>query len=76
MMAIGLVELSFDNNMPLILEDCLLVHDFKRNLVSVSCLIKHGLRVQFNFSISIRNKYSFICSGTLLNGLYFLSPMI
>ena len=74
-MAIGLVELSFDNNRTLILEDCLLVPDFKRNLVSVSCLIKHSLTVQFNSSVSIRNKYSFICSGILMNGLYFLSLM-
>ena len=74
-MAIGPVELSFNNNRTLILEDCLLVPDFKRNLVSVSCLIKHGLTVQFNSSVSIRHKYSFICSGTLLNDLYFLSPM-
>ena len=74
-MAIGLVELSFDNNRTLILEDCLSIQDFKRNLVSISYLIKHGLTVQFNSSISIRNKYSFICSSTLLNGVYFLSPM-
>ena len=44
-------------------------------MVSVSCLIKHGLIVQFNFSVSIRNKYSFIYFGILMNGLYFLSPM-
>ena len=75
MMAIGLVELSFDKNRTLILEDCFLVSNFKRNLVFVSCLIKDGLTVQFNSSVSIRNKYSFICSGTLLNGLYFLSHM-
>ena len=74
-MAIRLVELSFDNNRTLILEDCLLVSDFKRNLIFVSCLIKHGLAVQFNSSVSIKNKYSFICSGILMNGLYFLSPM-
>ena len=75
MMAIGLVELSFDKNRTLILEDCLLVSYFKRNLFFVSCLIKHGLIVQFNSSVSIRNKYSFICYGTLFNALYFLSPM-
>ena len=75
MMAIRLRELSFDNNKTLILEDYLLVPDFKKNLISVSCLIKHGLTVQFNSSVSIRNKYSFICFGILLNGLYFLSPM-
>ena len=74
-MAIGLVELSFDNNRTLILEDYVLVPDFKRNFVSISCLIKYGLTVQFNSSISIRNKYSFICSSTSLNGLYFLSHM-
>ena len=74
-MAIGLVELSFDKKRTLILEDCLLVPDIKRNLVFISCLIKHSLTVHFNSSVSIRNKYSFICSGILLNSLYFLSRM-
>ena len=48
--AIGLVILSFDNNRTLCLEDCLFVPDFKRNLVSVSCLVEHGLTVQSLFS--------------------------
>ena len=57
------------------LEDCLFAPDFKRNLVSISCLVEHGLIVQFNSSVSIRSKSSFICSGDLMNNLYFLSPL-
>ena len=40
-MAVGLVELCF-NNKTLCLSDCLFVPDFKRNLVSISCLVEHG----------------------------------
>ena len=73
--AIGLVILSFDNNKTLCLEDCLVVPDFKRNLVSVSCLVEHGLTLRFNSSVSIRSRSSFIFSGNLMNNLYFLSPL-
>ena len=73
--AIGPVVLVFENNRTLCLEDCLFAPDFKRNLVSVSCLVEHGLTVQFNSSVSIRSKSSFICSGDLMNNLYFLSPL-
>ena len=73
--AIGQVVLFFENNRTLCLEDCLFALDFKRNLVSVSCLVEHGLTMQFNSSISIRSKSSFICSGDLMNNLYFLSPL-
>ena len=73
-MAIGLVELCF-NNKTSCLSDCLFVPDFKRNLVYVSCLVEHGLTVQFNSSVSIKSNNAFICSGLLINGLYFLTPM-
>ena len=73
--AIRPVVLFFENNMTLCLEDCLFVPDFKRNLVSVSFLVEQGLIVQFNSSVSIRSKSSFICSGDLMNNLYFLSPL-
>ena len=62
MMAIGLVELSFDNNRTLVLLDCFYVPNFKKNLVSVSCLIKHGLIVQFNSLVLIRSKYEVLSS--------------
>ena len=73
--AIGPVVLIFENNKTLCLEDCLFAPNFKRNLVYVSCLVEHGLTVQFNSSVSIRSKSSFICSGDLMNNHYFLSPL-
>ena len=73
-MAVGLVELCF-NNKTLCLSDYLFVPDFKRNLASVSCLVEHGLTVQFNSSVSIKSNNAFICSRLLINGLYFLTPM-
>ena len=73
--AIRPVVLFFENNRTLCLEDCLFAPDFKRNLVYISCLVEHGLTVQFNSSVSIRSKSSFICSGDLMNNLYFLSPL-
>ena len=71
--AIGPVVLFFENNRTLCLEDCLFVPNFKRNLVSISCLVEHGLTLQFNSSISISTSF-FICSSDLMNNLYFLSP--
>ena len=73
--AIGPVVLFFENNRTLCLEDCLFVPDFKRNFVSVGCLVEHGLTLQFNSSVSIRSKSFFICSGDIINNLYFLSPL-
>ena len=40
--AIGPVVLFFENNRTLCLEDCLFASDFKRNLVSISCLVEHS----------------------------------
>ena len=57
--AIGPIVLFFENNKTLCLEDCLFVPDFKRNLVYVSCLVEHGLTLQFNSLVSIRSKYFF-----------------
>ena len=73
--AIGPVVLFFENNRTLCLEDCLFAPDFKRNLVYVICLVEHSLTVQFNSSVSIRSKSSFICLSDLMNSLYFLSPL-
>ena len=73
--AIGPVVLIFENNRTLCLEDCLFAPDFKRNLVSVSCLVEHGLTVQFNYLVSIRSKSYFICFDDIMNNLYFLSPL-
>ena len=56
--------------------DCLFVLDFKRNLVSVSCLVEHGLIVHFNSLVSIKSNNTFICSKLLMNGLYFLNSFV
>ena len=69
------MELCF-NNKTLCLSDCLFVPDFKRNLVPVSCLVEHGLTVQFNSSVSIKSNSAFICSGLLINGLYFFNSYV
>ena len=71
----GPIVLFFENNRTLCLEDCLFAPDFKRNLVYVSCLVEHGLTVQFNSSVSIRSKSSFICFDDIMNNLYFLSSL-
>ena len=73
--AIGSVVLFLENNRTLCLEDCLFVLDFKKNLVSVNCLVEHSLTLQFNSLVSIRSKSFFICSSDLMNNLYFLSPL-
>ena len=73
--ALGQVELFFNNDRTLCLIDCLYVPDFKRNLISVSCLFEQGLTVEFNSFITIRSSTSVICTGDLIDGLYYLSPM-
>ena len=73
--ALGQVELFFNNDRTLCLVDCLYVLDFKRNLISVSCLFEQGLTVEFNSFITIRSSTSVICTGDLIDGLYYLSPM-
>ena len=44
-------------------------------MVSVSCLVENGLTVQFNSLILIKSNNSFILSGSLMNDLYFLTPL-
>ena len=73
--ALGQVELFFNNDRTLCLVDCLYVPVFKRNLISVSCLFEQGLTVEFNSFITIRSSTSVICTGDLIDGLYYLSPM-
>ena len=53
------------------LSNYLFVLDFKRNLISISCLVEHGLTIHFNSPVSIKSNNTFILSGLLMNGLYF-----
>ena len=54
----------------------LYVPDIKRNLISVACLSKQGYTVNFGSSVSNFHNKRLICSGTLEDNLYHLSPMI
>ena len=60
---VGLVELFFKT---LRLSSCLFVPNFKWNLISFSCLIEHGLIVQFNSLVSIKSYNTFIFFGLLM----------
>ena len=72
---IGSILLSF-NNETLALNNCLYVPYIKKNLISVACLSKQWYTVNFGFSVSIFYNKRLICSGTLKDNLYHLSPMI
>ena len=72
--AVGDVYLYFDEHRYILLKDCFYVPSFKRNLISVSCLINDGFSVVFNKSISIRKNNSLICNGWMENNLYFVQP--
>ena len=65
----------FDNNRTLVLQDYLFVLNFRQNLISVSSLFEQGLIVEFHSFITIKSLSSVICSGEMLNDLYFLSPI-
>ena len=72
---IGSVLLSF-NSKTLVSNNCLYVPDIKRNLISVACLSKQWYTTNFSSSVSILKNNRLICSGTLEDNLYHLSPMI
>ncbi|WP_441294470.1 hypothetical protein, partial [Escherichia coli] len=63
--AVVYLILYLSNNRSLILRDCLYVPTIRRNLVSVSKLIKDGYLVYFSDSVVIKLNKRFICSGSL-----------
>ena len=69
-----MLDLCSKNNLSH-LSDHLFVPDFNRNLVFVSCLLEHGLIVQFNSSVLIKSDNSFILIVLLMNDFYFLTPL-
>lgn len=73
--AIGDVILSFGRNKSLTLRDCLYAPSLRRNLISVSMLVKDGYSVYFNDNIVIRKNKHFICSGALVDNLYVINPI-
>ena len=63
--AVENVVINFNNNRSLILRDCLYVPTIKRNLVSLSSLVKDKYLVYFNDSVVIKLNKRFISSSSL-----------
>ena len=58
----------------LILEDCLCVPNVRRNLISTTYLGRHRYCVILKDSVVIKKDKVFSCSGTIVDGLYILTP--
>ena len=53
---VGDVHLYFDEFRFILLKDCFYVPSFKRNLISVACLIKDSYLASFNKTVVIKKK--------------------
>ena len=51
------------------------VPSIRRNLVSVSGLVKNGYSVYFNKIVVIKENKRFICSGQLVDNLYIINSI-
>jgi len=67
------LELSFDSNKALILKDYLYLPSIRRNIVSMSNLVRFEYFVYFTDSVVIRHNKSFICSGPLVDNIYIIN---
>ena len=56
------------------LEDCLYVPNVCRNLIFAIYLGKYGYCVILNDNVVIKKDKMFICSGSIVDGLYILTP--
>ena len=74
--AVGVVRLAFQNNNVLILNNALYVTNIRRNLISVPSLALIGYTCVFGQNVVVKINGSFICSGNLSNGLYFVHPTV
>ena len=70
--AVGDISVNLDASRHLYLIDIYYVPQFKRNLISVSCLNKFEYSVTFNKKFIISKDDKFFCKGTLENGLFYL----
>ena len=71
--AVGDVSISFGRDRILVLKDSLYVPSIRRNLILVSRLVDNGYSVYFSNSVVIKLNKHFICSGTLVDGLYIVN---
>ena len=68
--AVGDISISLGGDRILVLKDSLYVLSIRKNLISVSRLVDNGYSVYFSDSVVIKLNKRFICSGTLVDGLY------
>ena len=71
--AVRVFNLCFDSRV-LILEDCLYIPNFCRNLISVTYLGKHGYCVILGDNVVIKKDKMLICSSNIVDGLYIITP--
>ena len=74
--AVGVVRLVFQNNKVLVLNNALYIPTIRRNLISVPSLSMLGYTCSFGKNVVIKINGSFIYSGNLSNGLYFVHPTV
>ena len=71
--AIGDISISFGRHRILVLKDSLYVPSIKRNLISVFRLVDNRYSIYFRNLVVIKLNKRFICSGTLMDGLYIVN---
>ena len=73
---VGVMSLLFFRGKVLVLEDCLYVHNIRRNLILISCLSCNGFSAIFNKNfVSIKYDDDKICYGMLVKNIYILEPI-
>ena len=68
------VYLYFDKFRFILLKDYFYVPNFRRNLISIACLIKDSYSVSFSKRVDIRKNKSFIYSRWMDGNLYLIKP--
>ena len=71
----GDVTLVLENNKHLELKDCFYVLESRKNLISISSLIKLVYSIYFNKNVSFTKNDSFICLGILVDKLFHTTPI-
>ena len=74
--SVGDVLLYFSDNRCLVLNNVLYVPSFRRNLISVSCLVNNGMNVSFGKYVVIQKENAIVCTGRLQGGLYIITPSL
>ena len=75
MQAIGDVTLILENNCLLELKDCIYILESRKNLILVSNICKLNYLVFFNQQVIIKMNVLFICSRSMVDNFYNVTPL-